>query len=105
MTTRGAILAWMGGVVLLAVMGFAGVAPSQAEGSRASGAKVAGGVGERAGDADAADEIEKLTEEVRQLKRQLSGLRSNYRAMENHLLLAPTLEAQTQDYAQARTQF
>jgi acetyl esterase/lipase len=63
------------------------------------------GVGDQPRPADTAKEIEKLKEEVRQLKAQLDELRSQSKAIENHLTFAPGMEALNEDYAQARGRF
>ena len=52
-----------------------------------------------------ATEIEKLKEEIRQLQAQMNELRVQHKAMENHLLFAPGVEVQDEDYAQARSRF
>jgi formylglycine-generating enzyme required for sulfatase activity/dienelactone hydrolase len=61
--------------------------------------------GDQPGPADPAKEIEKLREEVRQLKAQLDELRNQSRAIENHLTFAPEVENLSEDYAQARGRF
>jgi formylglycine-generating enzyme required for sulfatase activity/pimeloyl-ACP methyl ester carboxylesterase len=55
--------------------------------------------------ADPAKEIDKLKEEMRQLKAQLDELRAQNKSIVNHLTFAPGMEAQTEDYVQARARF
>jgi formylglycine-generating enzyme required for sulfatase activity len=57
------------------------------------------------GQTSPATEIEKLKEEIRQLKAEMNELRVQNKAMENHLLFAPGVEVQDEDYAQARSRF
>jgi dienelactone hydrolase len=61
--------------------------------------------GEQPGQTEPAKEIEKLKEEIRQLKAQMDELRAQSKAIENHLLFAPGVEVQHEDYAQARSRF
>src|SRR5262249_52106336 len=58
-----------------------------------------------AAQADPAKDIEKLKAEIRQLKAQLDELRSQNKAIMNHLTFAPEVEIQNEDYAQARSGF
>jgi formylglycine-generating enzyme required for sulfatase activity/alpha-beta hydrolase superfamily lysophospholipase len=52
-----------------------------------------------------AKEFEKLKEEIRQLKSELGELRTQHKAIENHLTYGPEVEVQTEDYALARSRF
>ena len=63
------------------------------------------GVSAQPGQADPAKDIVKLKEEVRQLKAQLEDLRIQNKAIESHLTFGPEVEAQNEDYAQARSRF
>jgi acetyl esterase/lipase len=72
---------------------------------RTAAAEVGRSVSERAGYAGPAKEIKELKEEIRQLTAQMGELRSKGKAMENHLMSASGLEAQNEDYAQARSRF
>jgi len=59
----------------------------------------------QAGQGDPAKDIEKLKEEIRQLKTQLDDLRVQSKAIENYLTFAPEMDVQNEDYAQARGRF
>src|SRR5262249_51721222 len=63
------------------------------------------GDGDKPGQTDPAKEIEKLREEIRQLKVQMNELRIQNKTMENHLLFARGVEILDEDYAQARSRF
>jgi formylglycine-generating enzyme required for sulfatase activity len=79
--------------------------PTGAQQPPASPAADGRGVGDQPSQTDPAKEMEKLREEIRQLKAQVGELRSKSKSMENHLLFAPGLEAQNEDYAEARSRF
>src|SRR5262245_56664534 len=55
--------------------------------------------------ADQAKEIEKLKEEIRQLKAELAEQRRQTTGIVKHLALAPEVEFQPEDYAEARSRF
>jgi formylglycine-generating enzyme required for sulfatase activity len=79
--------------------------PTGAQEPPASPAAAGRGVGDQSGQTDPAKEVEKLREEFQQLKAQMNELRVQNKAMENHLLYAPGVEVQDEDYAQARSRF
>ena len=54
---------------------------------------------------DPAKAIEKLREEIRQLKAQMEELRKNSLAIEDHITFGPEVEVEEEDYAQARSRF
>jgi formylglycine-generating enzyme required for sulfatase activity len=89
----------------LVVLCLVALRPAWAQQPPASPAGAERGINNQPGQADPAKEIEKLKEEIRQLKSQLDDLRVQSRAMENHLLFAPGVEVQDEDYAQARSRF
>jgi formylglycine-generating enzyme required for sulfatase activity len=89
----------------LVVLCLAALRPAWAQQPPASPAGAGRGINNQPGQADPAKEIEKLKEEIRQLKSQLDELRVQSRAMENHLLYAPGVEVLDEDYAQARSRF
>ena len=78
---------------------------TQAQGSPIPSADDARGAANRVGQADPAQDIERLKEEVRQLKELIKEMRGQNKAIENHLTIAPEVEVQKEDYAQARLRF
>jgi dienelactone hydrolase len=54
---------------------------------------------------DAIEEVEKLKEEIQRLKTALEEQRRHMEEIKNHLILAPEVDAQPEDYAQARSRF
>jgi formylglycine-generating enzyme required for sulfatase activity len=79
--------------------------PTAAQEPPASPAAAGRGLGDQLGQTDTAKEIENLREEIRQLKAQVGELRSKSKSIENHLLFAPGMEAQNEEYTQARSRF
>jgi formylglycine-generating enzyme required for sulfatase activity len=81
-------------VAILAVLCFAALLPSRAQQPPAGNDQP-----------DQAKEIDRLKEEIRQLRAELSEVRSKIKSLELHLLFAPGMEPQNEDYAQARSRF
>src|SRR5262249_34555342 len=75
----------------LAVLCVTALLPARAQQSPAAPAGAGRGDGDKPGQADPAKEIEKLKEEILQLKAQIGELRTKSKALENHLLFAPGL--------------
>jgi formylglycine-generating enzyme required for sulfatase activity len=63
------------------------------------------GISQQTGQAGSGSDIERLKEEVRQLKELINELRRQDKGIENHLTFAPEVELQEEDYAQARLRF
>jgi len=93
------------GTVLLSILCLAALLSTLAQEAPAPSAEAGRGVSDQPGQADPAKEIDKLKEEIRQLKAHVDELRAQSRAIENHLLFAPGSEIQNEDYAQARSRF
>jgi formylglycine-generating enzyme required for sulfatase activity len=96
-------------VVLLAVAFlvafFLTLSPTWSQPAPAPAAEAGHGGSDLIEQADPADEIGKLKDEVRQLKAQLEELRVQNKGIENYLTYAPGLEIQNEDYAHARSRF
>lgn len=63
------------------------------------------GINNKAGQTDRTGDIAELKEEIRQLKDQVTLLRSQNQAINGHLIFAPDVEVQKEDYAHARLRF
>jgi formylglycine-generating enzyme required for sulfatase activity/pimeloyl-ACP methyl ester carboxylesterase len=105
MKMRGTLPRTLMATGFLAVLCLTTLLSTQAQQPPDSPAGARRGDGDKRGQADPAKEIERLREEIRQLKDQLGELRSKSKAIENHLMFAPALESQNEDYAQARSRF
>src|SRR5262245_27595281 len=89
----------------VAVLCIATLLSARAQEPSAPPAGNARGANNQAGQGASPQDIQPLREEIRQLKALLKELRSQDKAIENHLTFAPEVEVQNEDYAQARLRF
>src|SRR2546421_2466743 len=96
---------WMGMIVMLAAFCLLALRAVLGQESPSPTSVDSRGINNQSGQADPAGDIERLKEEVRQLKTLLKELLSRDKSVRSHLTYAPEVEVQKEDYAQARLRF
>ncbi len=94
-----------GFLVVLGLTTFLLLQPAHAQKPTAPPAPPEREAGDQRGPTNPAGEIEKLKEEIRQLKVLLDELRRQNSAVVDHLTFVPEVETPQEDYAQARSRF
>jgi formylglycine-generating enzyme required for sulfatase activity len=98
-------MAYLKHLLLCAVTGFLWPSPAQAQKTLGAPPDARDNPGAQRVSTNQPSTMAELSEEVRQLKAQVDVLRRQNLVLTDHLIYAPAFEAQSEDYAQARSRF